>query len=140
MGFHAPHEERELPLIDSQNSSDDKNRLKQGGLRGLYKWLSGSKFTLALATAACILVLSFNLGFLLWVVARDRLEEDRGVLYEGGCDRVRHLSTGLHLLVNILSTTLLGASNYGMVCETLLHRRAALKSAAMPLCAHEEGH
>ncbi|KAL5050120.1 hypothetical protein BDW71DRAFT_195051 [Aspergillus fruticulosus] len=116
MSSQASREEYELPLIDSQSTSGDANRLKQGGLKHgrLHKWLSGSRFALVLASAACIIVLSFNLGFLLWVVDRNRLKDDRGILYEGDCDRVRHLSTGLHLLINILSTTLLGASNYGM--------------------------
>jgi hypothetical protein len=143
MSSQASREEYELPLIDSQSPSGDASRLKQGGLKHgrLHKWLSGSRFALVLASAACIIVLSFNLGFLLWVVDRNRLKDDRGTLYEGDCDRVRHLSTGLHLLINILSTTLLGASNYGMVRGTLVYDWARPDSAAaMPLCADEEGY
>jgi hypothetical protein len=37
------------------------------------------------------------------------------VLFEGDCDKVHHLSIGFHLLVNLLSTALLSASNFGMV-------------------------
>ncbi|KAL2829045.1 hypothetical protein BJY01DRAFT_255181 [Aspergillus pseudoustus] len=113
---HAPKgEDHELLLFnDSQDATRDKSRPEQSRRR--HKWLSGARFTLALASGASIIVLLFNLSFLLWAVARDRLKENRGGLYEGGCDRVRHLGTGLHLLINILSTTLLGASNYGMQC------------------------
>lgn len=39
-----------------------------------------------------------------------------GILYEGDCERVRGWTTGLHLVINILSTLLLGASNYCMQC------------------------
>lgn len=126
MDSHAQEEDHELmPLNDLQSASRDKNktRLKQGRL---HKWFPGARFTLALASAACTLVFAFNLGFLLWVVARGRLEEDRGILYEGGCDRVRRLGTGLHLLINIFGTTLLGASNYGMVGRGLLEEAATL--------------
>jgi hypothetical protein len=113
---HTAEEDHELLLInDLQDATRDENRPEQGRRR--HKWLSGARFTLALASGASILVFLFNVSFLLWAVARDRLKEGRGVLYEGDCDRVRHLSTGLHLLINILSTGLLGASNYGMVTK-----------------------
>jgi hypothetical protein len=39
-----------------------------------------------------------------------------GVLLEGNCDRVERLNTGLHVLINILSTILLSGSNYCMQC------------------------
>ncbi|KAL2824888.1 hypothetical protein BDW59DRAFT_172616 [Aspergillus cavernicola] len=115
----ALNHDQELLLISgneclSQSLGQDKeDHPKRGQLR---KWLSGWKFTLSLASAGCIIFLSFNVGFLLWAVARDRLKKTRGILYEGDCDQVRHQSTGLHLLINILSTTLLGASNYSMQC------------------------
>lgn len=134
MVLDALRHDHELLLLSdnecrSQNSGQDKDaHPKRGRLR---KWLSGWKFTLSLASAGCIIVLSFNFGFLFWAVARDRLKKDRGVLYEGDCDRVRHLNTGLHLLINLLSTALLGASNYGMVCETLLADRWRL-----PCCSN----
>jgi hypothetical protein len=39
-----------------------------------------------------------------------------GVLLEGDCGRVKRLNTGLHVLINILSTILLSGSNYCMQC------------------------
>ncbi|KAF2439612.1 hypothetical protein P171DRAFT_525453 [Karstenula rhodostoma CBS 690.94] len=39
-----------------------------------------------------------------------------GVLFDGDCDRASKLNTGLHLLINILSTVLLSSSNYCMQC------------------------
>jgi hypothetical protein len=39
-----------------------------------------------------------------------------GVLFDGDCDRASRLNTGLHLLINILSTVLLSSSNYCMQC------------------------
>jgi hypothetical protein len=39
-----------------------------------------------------------------------------GVLFEGDCNRVENLNTGLHVFINILSTILLSGSNYCMQC------------------------
>ena len=60
-------------------------------------------------------MLALNVGFILWAVPRHDVGNGRGVLYHGSCDRVHNLSIGLHLVINILSTILLGASNYTMV-------------------------
>ncbi|KAF5366495.1 hypothetical protein D9757_012166 [Collybiopsis confluens] len=37
-----------------------------------------------------------------------------GVAFEGNCDTVERYSIGIHLIINVLSTALLGASNYTM--------------------------
>lgn len=39
-----------------------------------------------------------------------------GVLFDGDCERARQLNTGIHLLINLLSTVLLSSSNYCMQC------------------------
>lgn len=122
MKLKAPKEDHELPLITtnscrSQSPIVDKEKPKRGCLQ---RWRYGWKVTLSLASAACVVVLAFNLGFLSWAAARHRVNGDQGVLYEGKCDHVRHLSTGIHLLINILGTILLGASNFCMVCLVLL--------------------
>ncbi|KAL4924160.1 uncharacterized protein BDV17DRAFT_275337 [Aspergillus undulatus] len=119
-GMHTAthHESHELLLthhkpLSTSATGEEKAEPKQSRLR---RWWSGWKFALFLASTACVFVLAFNLGFLLWAVARDSLKSERGVLYEGDCDRVSRLSTGLHLVINIFSTLLLSASNYGMQC------------------------
>ncbi|KAJ0421352.1 hypothetical protein BJY00DRAFT_111398 [Aspergillus carlsbadensis] len=86
---------------------------KQGRLR---RWRTGWKFMLFVSSMACVLVLAFNTGLLLWAVARHRVQDAKGVLLTGDCDRVSRLNTGLHLLINMFSTILLAASNYGMQC------------------------
>jgi hypothetical protein len=55
-----------------------------------------------------------------------------GVLLEGDCDRVELLNTGLHVLINVLSTILLSGSNYCMQCLSAPSRREVDK-------AHERG-
>ncbi|RJE24014.1 hypothetical protein PHISCL_03669 [Aspergillus sclerotialis] len=91
--------------------------IKRQRNRQIFQWRTrGWKFTLHMASLAGIFVLALNLGFILWAVPRHNVGKYRGVLYDGNCDRVHNLSIGLHLVINILSTTLLGASNYTMQC------------------------
>ncbi|KAL3485839.1 hypothetical protein BJX62DRAFT_247255 [Aspergillus germanicus] len=80
----------------------------------LYKWYSGWKFTVSLASLLCLLVFFFNLGFLVWAIARDQLKDDQANVYEGECDTVKRLNVGLHLLINVFSIILLASSNYAM--------------------------
>ena len=39
-----------------------------------------------------------------------------GTIYEGDCGKVRILDTSIHVVLNVLSTALVGASNYNMQC------------------------
>ena len=119
MELKASKDDYEVPLITTNSCRSQGTIVHKDGQprRGrLQRWRYGWKVTLSLASAACVVVLAFNLGFLSWAAARHRVHGDKGVLYEGNCDHVRHLSTGIHLLINILGTILLGASNYCMVC------------------------
>ncbi|KAJ5935563.1 hypothetical protein N7466_005110 [Penicillium verhagenii] len=91
----------------------------------------GWKFTLFLASTTSLVILFFNMGFLLYCLTNPKHDpinlypvEDQAfylknyfstTIYEGDCTKVHRLSTGFHLIINILSTGLLGASNYGMV-------------------------
>lgn len=42
--------------------------------------------------------------------------DGKRVLYDGQCDTTKKINIGIHLLINMLSTILLGASNYCMQC------------------------
>jgi hypothetical protein len=74
----------------------------------------GWKFTIFLAFLASLTVLFFNIGFVLY--SRTHGGQTNTVLYKGDCGKVHRLNIGFHLLINVLSTALLGASNFGMVC------------------------
>lgn len=79
------------------------------------RWRKSWRLTLYSASVTGLLVLCFNLGFLLWVLPRHNFNNERGTLYDGNCDKVHDLSIGLHLVINIFSTLLLSASNYTIV-------------------------
>jgi hypothetical protein len=64
--------------------------------------------------AGTILVLN-----ILWMViatAKYPYENGMRILFQGSCNRTTRIDTGLHIIINILSTALLGASNYVMQC------------------------
>ncbi|KAJ5951286.1 uncharacterized protein N7479_009699 [Penicillium vulpinum] len=76
----------------------------------------GWKFTIFLACMTSLIVFLFNLIFMLYTISHDRQDDTVGILYEGDCKKVHHLDLGFHLLINVLSTALVSASNFGMQC------------------------
>lgn len=76
----------------------------------------GWRRSLLLGSVVSVVVLFFNLGFTLWAVQHRHVQDGQGVLFEGDCKKVQNAGIGFHLIINILSTALLSASNYAMVC------------------------
>lgn len=71
--------------------------------------------TLYLGSTTSFAVLLVNLTMVLWASIRDSEHGQSVLLYSENCDRVKQVSTGAHLLINVLSTLLLAASNFAMV-------------------------
>ena len=59
-------------------------------------------------------VLVFNLILTIWASTNFKVINGLGTLYRGDCQTVSRLDTGLHVLINIFSSLILGASNYTM--------------------------
>ena len=62
------------------------------------------------------MVAVINLLFIIWALSKSGLHDSLGTLEDGNCDRTRKLTFWMHLAINVLSTMLLGASNYTMQC------------------------
>jgi hypothetical protein len=76
--------------------------------------LSGWRFgVLSFAIMAC-LVFVINLVVTVWGSVAPKAAG--GVLDQGDCGRIKTLNSGLHILINVLSTILLSGSNYCMQC------------------------
>ncbi|KAB8224802.1 hypothetical protein BDV33DRAFT_187817 [Aspergillus novoparasiticus] len=82
--------------------------------KSFIEWFVGWRRTLLLGFVISVVVLVFNLGFALWAVQHHHVQDGQGVLYAEDCKKVRNFGIGFHLIINILSTALLGASNYCM--------------------------
>ena len=73
---------------------------------------------MGVALCACTAgtVLLINLVVTIWGAARFGVHGSLITILDGHCSKSRKLSLWLHLAINILSTLLLGASNYCMQC------------------------
>lgn len=80
------------------------------------KNVTGWKVGLRWATIATFTVFFANTIFLIVTIASHGNNDGMATLYSGKCDTVASYDTGIHILINILSTTLLGASSYVMQC------------------------
>jgi hypothetical protein len=63
---------------------------------------------------ASLLVLSLNIILTTWAALRSK--SNNGHIFEGSCDQAKRYNMGLHVMINVLSTLMLGASNYSMQC------------------------
>ena len=98
-----------------QNVAVNNNHALTWKQRNLQGWRFGIFSGVLLACA----VLIANTSITAWAAARQQgnIGEDAQItLFQGDCERVRRLNIGAHLAINILSTILLGASNYAMQC------------------------
>ncbi|RTE77655.1 hypothetical protein BHE90_007883 [Fusarium euwallaceae] len=82
-----------------------------------FRFESGWRFGLFAGAASCAVVFIINLFTTIWAMKRDKKNKiGQPVLQEGPCSDMRYLNTGLHLVINALSSVMLAASNYGMQC------------------------
>jgi hypothetical protein len=91
------------------------------GKSGRWSWfrrcqsrLSGWRFGVLNFAIWTLVVGSFNLAITIWGSIASK--ENQGLLDAGDCDRIKRVNTGIHLLINVFSTVLLGGSNYCMQC------------------------
>lgn len=78
-------------------------------------WNQEWKFTAKLGLAAAIVVLAANIGLLGWTLNNTKEKSDGiAAVWTGPCDKAERVSIGTHLLINVLSSALLAASNCGM--------------------------
>ena len=97
---------------------------------GKIKGLQGYHFTIFCCAITGIMVILINLCFTIWAVATFGVDGGFGTLQRGNCDRTRKLNFWIHLGINILSTLLLGCSNYSMQCLSSPTRKEIDKAHA----------
>ncbi len=77
-------------------------------------WKSKRSRALLLQISVIAAILITNLGLTMFAVTRYESQNGVGVIYEGDCTTVGNLDQWLHLLINLLGTGMLSASNYCM--------------------------
>ncbi|KAI9375881.1 hypothetical protein BJX61DRAFT_539336 [Aspergillus egyptiacus] len=93
------------PLLDSQQSNSNR------------QWIKGVRLCAWIATG--VLFVNIILTAVAAAIAYLANEADGFVsvpVYRGKCSTSKRWTTGLHFLINVLSTTILAASNYCLQC------------------------
>ena len=80
------------------------------------KKLEGYHFGVLCCAVITATVLVINLILTIWAVSSSGVHNGLGTLQDGSCKRTAALTFWAHLAINVLSTLLLGASNYSMQC------------------------
>ena len=66
------------------------------------------------SVALVVLVVNTILTIVAGSKYQDNIKDGVGTAYEGDCDVVDRYATALHIVINVLSSILLSASNYTM--------------------------
>lgn len=80
-------------------------------------WRSKREIVLRGCSIIAALVLAINVAATVYLKMKWKTTGDLGTIYRGECSKAQQLSSRLHIVINILSTTLLSISN---VCMQLL--------------------
>jgi hypothetical protein len=104
-----------IPARDvSLQEAKSKRAGRPASIKGYKQRLSGWRFGVLSFAIWASVVFTVNLIITVWGSVTHR--EDEGLLKEGDCGRIKNINSGLHILINILSTILLSGSNYCMQC------------------------
>ncbi|KAF7191453.1 hypothetical protein HII31_06955 [Pseudocercospora fuligena] len=79
------------------------------------RWKTWKAGVAASATLCCaVLIINISLTVAAYLRFSGNMREGIGTLFQGSCDSVDSWSTGLHVIINVLSSAMLSASNYTM--------------------------
>jgi hypothetical protein len=124
-------------------SETRRNRV-HAGRRRRRRGRGGWKRTLYFGAIWASTILILNLALVIWASPRQS-PEGPSVLYAGDCGRTKTISSWVHVLINMLSTGMLGASHFAMVfmllrvsdCDALVI--VLIRFIAMSKCAGARG-
>jgi hypothetical protein len=110
-------------LTESTSSLEGRQPKQNETKKRLPEWKRTVAIWLAAATAAFVVNFVFLVYFYAHGTSDDLMLPYSRNLYEGSCSTSHSINTGLHLLVNILSTLLVTGSNYCMQIMSAPTRR-----------------
>lgn len=107
-------------LLSHQNSGHnaENTSLSRKMRRASSRWqrMQGYRVGVSLAIGTTGIVFAINLALTIWASKTFGVSGGFGTIQRGNCDQTKKLSLWLHFAINVLSTALLGASNYCMQC------------------------
>ncbi|KAG2413845.1 hypothetical protein HFD88_003034 [Aspergillus terreus] len=93
-----------IPAIDPKNQ-------KTHTLASLF---SRRHIALGLQLSLTVVVLAINIFTTVWATVRYDIKGDTGTVFQGNCSKANQLNASFHFAINLLSTAVLGASNFCM--------------------------
>lgn len=81
-----------------------------------FQKFEGYHFGILCCAAVSATTMAINLTLTIWAFKHYEIEEGVGTILDGSCSETKKLAIWPHLGINVLSTLLLGASNYTMQC------------------------
>ncbi|PSN64735.1 hypothetical protein BS50DRAFT_557431 [Corynespora cassiicola Philippines] len=99
-------------LVDPTEENAVFEKRKKSWLGRNEKWRRGILYASLATSIVCLL----NLVITIWAVVTHGATYGSAVLYEGSCETTKNLNIGVHLIINIFSSAILGGSNYAMQC------------------------
>lgn len=106
----------------SRSSTSPSSRLLGIDVSASWKqgqtWVSKRSRSLAAQIILVSAVLVINFSLTLYANLKYQSVEAVGLLYKGDCNTVRKLNLWLHLLISVLSTLMLSASNFCMQVQS----------------------
>jgi hypothetical protein len=103
-----PVKSTDVPNAPSQDNPSQKRQHFKGWRGGILIGIIATSLVLVVNVSATVLFTTIHKG-------EDR---QRKILFKGSCNRVQQLNLAGHVLIAILNTVLLSASNYSMQCLT----------------------
>ena len=116
-----------MPLLGFLNGGDGEEK---PGKRKSPRFFQGWRAGILFCTAAAGTVLLLNTLLLIITAAKYDIVDGLATLHRGSCSQMTQASRWLHLLLNVLSTVLLAASNYCMQCLSAPTRQDVDKAHA----------
>jgi hypothetical protein len=107
------HDDCGFDASESAKSTPEESR-KLGFIERYRRRFSGWRFGVLHFAAWASIVFTINLIITIWSSVTHG--KNKGLLMEGDCAQIKRLNSGLHILINLLSTILLSGSNYCMQC------------------------
>ncbi|KAK3689186.1 hypothetical protein B0T22DRAFT_440679 [Podospora appendiculata] len=89
-------------------------QIKEDGNNDWRIWLSRRSRALLLQLGIVGIIFVTNLALTIFAVSQYGSEKGVGLIYQGDCNTVKTLDQWIHLLINLLGTGMLSASNYCM--------------------------
>lgn len=113
----TPHLSKAMNTKDANLA--EHNRL--GSVRHYTQRFQGWRFGVLNFATCALIVFLVNSGVTIW--GSVALKDSQDILREGDCQSIKRWNSGIHALINVLSTILLIGSNYCMQCLSAPTRR-----------------